>query len=170
MARARRPVDVFQVAENARERDAVAARGREHRRFTLPAELEGLAARTVQHDLLVLRRELVPRRVDVKTKRLGDQCEVIDRELAVDEFAFVVERVQRSFAQRLLGILHEQLGRKPKRLAEPFTLRARATRAIEREQARFELGQRAVAVRATALRREQPVTVVAERDRAEAIA
>src|SRR6185436_6436141 len=134
--------------------------------LALPLELELLAARAVQDHLLGLAGQLLPRRVEVEAERAPDLREVIECQLAVDELAFVRERVQRAFAQRLGPVFDEQLGREAERLAEPVAVGARAARAVEREQTRLHLGQGAVAVRAAALRREQAVTLVAVAQRA----
>ena len=104
MPRPRRTVDAFEVTKDARERNAIHTGRLERRRAPLPAELERLGPAAVQHDLPCLRRQPLPRRVDVEAEGIADRLEVRHRQRAVDQLAFVGEHRQGTLAQRLAGV------------------------------------------------------------------
>ena len=103
-----------------------------------------LARRALEHDLLLLRRQLLPRLVEIEIERIGDRFEHPLEVLGVR----AAPRRDGALADRLLGVGHHELGVDLERGAQTVAGLARAIRRVEREVARRRFLVRPVADRA----------------------
>ncbi len=140
-------VAAFEVGNDALE--AVLALGAATG-FGEVGEGDRFVAAAVQHGLLHLGRQRVPRRVDVEPVVLGqrgDQLEVIG--------VATIPAAHRTGGQRQFGMHHHARGVEELGHAQAIAAGAGAHRCVEREQARFQLRQRVIADRAGILGGEQ---------------
>src|SRR5690606_39020300 len=97
-------------------------------------ELDLLLAAAVQHDLLLFRRELVPRRLDIDLVRLRERL----NELEVVDVA-AVPAADRAVRERQVAVMDDARGIEKLLHAQSRAGGARASRIVEGEQARLEL-------------------------------
>ena len=154
------PVATLQVGDHALERVLA------HRRAAAVGcvgERNLLAARAVQHHVANAFGQFLERRVDVEAVERGQVLQQLEVELVA-----AVPPLDRARGEAQVGERHDAFRVEELHHAEPVALRAGADRVVEREQPRFELGQRMAAHRAGELAGEQLLVaaVDAERDRA----
>ena len=108
-------------------------------------------AGAVEHDLLVVLAQLLPRRVDREAVLVGERLEHAVEVVAAE----TRPRRDRAVVQREVVVGDDELGVDLEARAETVAALARAVRRVEREVARRELVERAPAVRARHVLRER---------------
>ena len=107
-------------------------------------DVQPVAVGAVQEEVLLLLRQVLPRRVEVDLVALGDRL----RDLLVVARRPARPRQDRALVDRQRRVRHHELGVDLHLRAEPGAARARAVRRVERERPRLELGHRDAAVQA----------------------
>ena len=129
-------------------------------------DVELVAVRAEEEQVLLLLAELVPRQVHVDLVALGDR---LDHRL-VEAGAADRPRHERAVVERDRAVGDEQVGVDLLLRAETRAARARAVRRVEREDARLELRERDAVVGARELLREEHRLPVDDVDRDEPVA